>query len=52
MRLASRLASAPCAWRHGSSARHAPGVTTRQHAELFVGGLPDHIRVNVELHDP
>jgi hypothetical protein len=31
---------------------HAPGVTARQHAELFVGGLPDHIRVDVEMRDP
>ena len=28
---------------------HAPGVTARQRAELFVGGLPDHIRVDVEM---
>uniref|UniRef100_A0ACD5X3U9 Uncharacterized protein n=1 Tax=Avena sativa TaxID=4498 RepID=A0ACD5X3U9_AVESA len=28
---------------------HAPGVTGQQCAELFVGGLPDHIRVDVEL---
>jgi hypothetical protein len=31
---------------------HAPGVMARQRAELFVGGLPDHIRVNVEMHVP
>jgi hypothetical protein len=31
---------------------HAPGVTARQRAELFVGGLPDHIRVDVEMRDP
>jgi hypothetical protein len=31
---------------------HAPGVTARQRAELFVGGLPDHIRVDVELQGP
>ena len=31
---------------------HAPGVTARQRAELFVGGLPDHIRVDVELRGP
>ena len=24
----------------------------RQRAELFVGGLPDHIRVDVEMRDP
>nr|XP_020201413.1 uncharacterized protein LOC109787267 [Aegilops tauschii subsp. strangulata] len=28
---------------------HAPGVSARQRAELFVGGLPDHIRVDVEM---
>jgi hypothetical protein len=31
---------------------HAPGVTARQRAELFVGGLPDHIRVAVEMREP
>jgi hypothetical protein len=31
---------------------HAPGVTARQRTELFVGGLPDHIRVDVEMRDP
>jgi hypothetical protein len=31
---------------------HAPGVTARQRAELFVGGLPDHIRVDVEMREP
>jgi hypothetical protein len=31
---------------------HAPGITARQHAELFIGGLPDHIRVDVEMRDP
>ena len=31
---------------------HAPGVTARQRAELFVGGLPDHLRVDVEMRDP
>jgi hypothetical protein len=31
---------------------HAPGVTARQRAELFVGGLPDHIRVDVKMRDP
>ncbi|KAM3261037.1 hypothetical protein ACQJBY_051980 [Aegilops geniculata] len=31
---------------------HAPGVSATQRAELFVGGLPDHIRVDVELRDP
>ena len=28
---------------------HASGVTAQQRADLFVGGLPDHIRVDVEL---
>nr|XP_051197273.1 extensin-like [Lolium perenne] len=31
---------------------HAPGVTGPQRAELFIGGLPDHIRVDVELQAP
>jgi hypothetical protein len=31
---------------------HAPGVTAHQRAELFVGGLPDNIRVDVEMRDP
>ena len=31
---------------------HAPGVSATQRAELFVGGLPDHIRVDVELRGP
>uniref|UniRef100_A0A452XWN8 Uncharacterized protein n=1 Tax=Aegilops tauschii subsp. strangulata TaxID=200361 RepID=A0A452XWN8_AEGTS len=31
---------------------HAPGVMARQRAELFVGGQPDHIRVDVELRGP
>ncbi|KAK1620560.1 hypothetical protein QYE76_026077 [Lolium multiflorum] len=31
---------------------HAPGVTGQQRAELFIGGLPDHIRVDVELQAP
>uniref|UniRef100_A0ACD5T6G6 Uncharacterized protein n=1 Tax=Avena sativa TaxID=4498 RepID=A0ACD5T6G6_AVESA len=31
---------------------HAPGVTGQQRAELFVGGLPDYIRVDVELQAP
>ncbi|XP_047050607.1 uncharacterized protein LOC124655810 [Lolium rigidum] len=31
---------------------HAPGVTARQRANLFVGGLPDHIRVDVEMREP
>jgi hypothetical protein len=31
---------------------HAPDVSTRQRAELFVGGLPEHIRVDVEIHRP
>ena len=31
---------------------HAPDVSTRQRAELFVGGLPEYIRVDVEMHHP
>jgi hypothetical protein len=31
---------------------HAPGVTARQCTELFVGGLPDHIHVDMEMRDP
>nr|XP_051202350.1 vegetative cell wall protein gp1-like [Lolium perenne] len=31
---------------------HAPGVTGQQRAGLFIGGLPDHIRVDVELRAP
>ena len=31
---------------------HASGVTARQRADLFFGGLPDHIRVDVELRGP
>ena len=31
---------------------HARNISTRQKAELFVGGLPDHIRVDVEMRDP
>jgi hypothetical protein len=31
---------------------HAPGVTARQRAELFVGSLPDHILVDVEMREP
>uniref|UniRef100_A0A453MRM9 Uncharacterized protein n=1 Tax=Aegilops tauschii subsp. strangulata TaxID=200361 RepID=A0A453MRM9_AEGTS len=31
---------------------HASGVTAQQRADLFVGGLPDHIRVDVELWGP
>uniref|UniRef100_A0A453EIE8 Uncharacterized protein n=1 Tax=Aegilops tauschii subsp. strangulata TaxID=200361 RepID=A0A453EIE8_AEGTS len=31
---------------------HAPSVTACQGAELFVGGLPDHICVDVELQGP
>ena len=31
---------------------HAPGVTARQRAELFVGGLPGHIRMDVEMRGP
>nr|XP_051196798.1 uncharacterized protein LOC127310138 [Lolium perenne] len=31
---------------------HAPGVSARQLADLFVGGLPDYIRVDVEMREP
>ena len=31
---------------------HAPGVSARQRADLFIGGLPDYIRVDVELREP
>nr|XP_020170249.1 formin-like protein 20 [Aegilops tauschii subsp. strangulata] len=31
---------------------HASGVTAQQLADLFVGGLPDHIRVDVEFQGP
>jgi len=31
---------------------HAHNVSTLQRAELFVGGLPDHIRVDVEMRYP
>ena len=31
---------------------HAQNLSSHQRAELFVGGLPDHIRVDVELRDP
>ena len=31
---------------------HAPGISARQRAELFVGSLPDHIRVDVEMRGP
>nr|XP_051190735.1 uncharacterized protein LOC127304062 [Lolium perenne] len=30
---------------------HAPGVSARQRADLFVGGLPDYIRVDVEMRE-
>ena len=30
---------------------HAQNLSSCQHAELFVGGLPDHIRVDMELCD-
>ncbi|KAK1614612.1 hypothetical protein QYE76_020129 [Lolium multiflorum] len=29
-----------------------PGVSARQRADLFVGGLPDYIRVDVEMREP
>ena len=31
---------------------HTQDISTRQKAELFVGGLPNHIGVDVEMHDP
>ncbi|XP_048559795.1 uncharacterized protein LOC125540230 [Triticum urartu] len=31
---------------------HASGVTAQQRADLFVGGHPDHIRMDVELQGP
>jgi hypothetical protein len=31
---------------------HAPSITARQRAELFVGDLPDNIRVDVEMREP
>ena len=31
---------------------HAGHLTPYQQAHLFMGGLPKHIRINVELHDP
>ena len=31
---------------------HAPGVSARQRAELFIDGLPDHSRVDVEMRGP
>ena len=31
---------------------HAGRLSPYQQAQLFTGGLPDHIRVDVELHDP
>jgi len=33
-------------------AAHAGRLSPGQKAKLFTGGLPEHIRVNVELHDP
>jgi hypothetical protein len=31
---------------------HARCLTRYQQAKLFTGGLPEHIRIDVELHDP
>jgi hypothetical protein len=28
------------------------GITTLQRTKLFTGGLPDYIRVDVEMHQP
>ena len=33
-------------------AAHAGRLSPGQKAKLFTGGLPEHIRVDVELHDP
>jgi hypothetical protein len=40
------------AGRFQAVACHTGGLSTRQRAELFVGGLPDHIRVDVEMRSP
>ncbi|KAK1661786.1 hypothetical protein QYE76_049945 [Lolium multiflorum] len=47
-----RFRSSDFAERFQALACHAPGVTGQQRAELFIGGLPDHIRVDVELQAP
>ena len=31
---------------------HTPELSPQQKADLFVGGLPDHIRIDVELRAP
>ncbi|XP_071678585.1 uncharacterized protein [Lolium perenne] len=31
---------------------HAPGVSARQRADLFVGGLPDYIHIDIEMREP
>jgi len=31
---------------------HARNLSAPQKAELFVGGLPEHIKVDVELREP
>src|SRR3954465_2737882 len=31
---------------------HAPGVSARERADLFLGGLPDYIRVDVDMREP
>jgi len=31
---------------------HARDLNPRQKAELFVGGLPEHIQVDIEMRDP
>jgi hypothetical protein len=31
---------------------HAGRLTPHQQAQLFTGGLPDHVRIDVELHEP
>jgi hypothetical protein len=41
-----------CASRFQAVLAHARDISTHQKAELFVGGLSNHIRVDVEMHDP
>jgi len=38
--------------RFNSMVCHTPELSPKQKADLFVGGLPDHIRVDVELRTP
>ncbi|EMS45877.1 Laccase-15 [Triticum urartu] len=48
----ARVLAQDYADRFQALACHAPGVSATQRAELFVGGLPDHIRMDVELRGP